>query len=68
MTDLITSQQFLLLAITNLISGLFQGLAFAFAIVYIAKKFVPAWIHQVRLDALEKNAVEKALEGRNKYG
>lgn len=61
MTDLISLNQILVLAISNIISGVFIGIGIAGGLYHTLKKQMPKWIREITLELRKMVNIEKAL-------
>lgn len=62
MVELITLNQILILAITNILSGIFIGFGIAIGIYRTLKKQMPKWIHEIVYELKSMSTMEKAME------
>ena len=62
--EIITFNQILILAITNILSGIFIGFGIGIGIFQAIKRLAPKWIHEIIKENRKNSAVSKALEGR----
>jgi len=61
MTEIITINQILVLAITNIVSGVFIGAGISIGMYTALKKQVPKWIHEITFELRKMSAMDKAL-------
>lgn len=61
MTELISLNQILVLAISNIISGVFIGIGIAGGLYHTLKKQMPKWIHEINSELRKMTMIDKAL-------
>lgn len=61
MTELISLNQILVLAVSNIISGIFIGIGIAGGLYHSLKKQMPKWIHEITSELRKMVVMEKAL-------
>jgi hypothetical protein len=62
LTEIISINQILVIAITNVISGIFLGLGIAVGMYYALKKQMPKWIHKVTYELKKIAMMDRALD------
>ena len=62
MTELISLNQILVLAVSNIISGIFIGIGIAGGLYHSLKKQMPKWIHEVNAELRKMVVMEQAFD------
>jgi len=62
MPEIISINQILIIAVTNVISGIFLGLGIAIGMYQALKKQMPKWIHELTFELKKISMMDKALE------